>query len=234
MSAIPYCGPAPAPSAIYAAWNLDPFLLLALAGAAWLLRAQPTRVQVGLGLLTLAYVSPICALSAGLFSARSIHHLVVVFGAAPTLAEAVRGHRVPLPAAFVLHLAVFWMWHLPAVYQSALSSDLVYWVGQAALLGSSVLFWAALFRRDCSGPAAFFALAAMMMQMALLGAILTFARYAVYAPHSLTTQQYELSPLEDQQLAGLIMWVGSLPVTVAAGWPVLTRLLARLQREATA
>ena len=234
MSAIPYCGPAPDPAEALAAWNLDPILLAALAGAAWLLRHRSARVQAGLGLAALAYVSPICALSAGLFSARSIHHLLVVFGAAPLLAELLRGRRVPLPVGFTLHLAVFWIWHLPAFYQWALSSDVVYWLGQVALLGSAMLFWAAVFRRDAFSLTATFGLVAMMMQMGLLGAILTFARFALYAPHYLTTQQYGLSPLEDQQLAGLIMWVGSLPLTVAAGWPVLGRLFAQLQREATA
>jgi putative membrane protein len=74
----------------------------------------------------------------------------------------------------------------------------------------------------------------MMMQMGLLGAILTFARFALYAPHYLTTQQYGFSPLDDQQLAGLIMWVGSLPLTIVAGWPILARLFRHLQNEATA
>mgnify|MGYP001313606120 FL=1 len=234
MSAIPYCGPAPDPGALLTAWNLDPPLLALLAAAAWLLRAEPARVKVGLGLAALAYVSPLCGLSAGLFSARSAHHLLVVFGAAPLLAGALQTRRVSLPAAFLLHLAVFWLWHLPSLYQTALTSDLAYWFGQAALLGSSMIFWNAVFRRDAFGPTVLFTLVAMMMQMALLGAILTFALFALYAPHYLTTQQYGLSPLEDQQLAGLIMWIGSLPLTIAAGWPVLTRLLGQFQREARA
>jgi putative membrane protein len=234
MSAIPYCGPAPEPGALLTAWNLDPLLLAALAAVAWLLRAQPARVQLGLGLAALAYVSPLCALSAGLFSARSVHHLLIVFGAAPLLAQALRTPRVPLTAAFLLHLAVFWLWHLPSVYLWALSSDLAYWLGQAALLGSATLFWSALCKRDAFGPTVLFALFAMMMQMGLLGAILTFARFALYAPHYLTTQQYGFSPLDDQQLAGLIMWVGSLPLTIVAGWPILARLFRHLHNEATA
>jgi putative membrane protein len=181
-----------------------------------------------------AYVSPLCGLSAGLFSARSVHHLLVVFGAAPLLSELLRAQRIPLTAAFALHVGVFWGWHLPVAYQWALSSDLAYWLGQAALLGSSVLLWNALFRRDASGPQVFFILIAMVMQMGLLGAIITFAPQALYAPHFLTTQQYGLSPLEDQQLAGLVMWVGSLPLTALAGWAVLTRLFSRFEQKATA
>jgi len=234
MNAIPYCGPAPAPGMIPAAWNLDPVLLAVLAAAFWLLRAQPARVQLGLGLLAVAYVSPLCGLSAGLFSARSVHHLLVVFGAAPLLSRLFRARGIPLLAAFALNVGVFWGWHVPAAYQWALSSDAAYWLGQAALLGSSMLLWSALFRPDASGPHVFFALVAMVMQMGLLGAIITFAPQALYAPHFLTTQQYGLSPLEDQQLAGLIMWVGSLPLTALAGWAVLARLFSRFGREATA
>lgn len=234
MTAVPYCGPAPDPGAIHIAWNFDPVLLAALAAAAWLLRDRPVRVQVGLGLLAIAYVSPLCALSAGLFSARAAHHLLVVFGAAPLIAELLRARRIPLVHAFLLNVAVFWAWHLPSAYSWALSSDLAYWLGQAALLGSSALLWSALFRREVSAPAAFFILIAMVMQMGLLGAIITFAPQALYVPHFLTTQQYGLLPLEDQQLAGLLMWVGSLPLTVAAGWAVLARLFSRLQGEATA
>ena len=45
------------------------------------------------------------------------------------------------------------------------------------------------------------------MQMSLLGAVLTFGSRALFAPHFGTTAAWGLSPLEDQQLGGLIMWV---------------------------
>ena len=234
MTGIPYCGPAPAPGAILSAWNLDPLLLVALGALAWLLRGETRQVHWGLATLFLAYVSPICALSAGLFAARSLHHLLIVFAAAPLLAGLFRSVRVPLSLALLLSVFVFWAWHVPGVYQAVLSSDAAYWLGQIALLGSSALFWSGLFRRETSGPPAFFALIALVMQMGLLGAIITFAPQALYTPHLLTTQQYGFSPLEDQQLAGLIMWVGSLPLTVLAGWAVLARLFRRIGREATA
>ena len=41
----------------------------------------------------------------------------------------------------------------------------------------------------------------------LLGALLVFAGRPLFADHLATTAAYDLSPLEDQQLAGLIMWV---------------------------
>jgi putative membrane protein len=53
--------------------------------------------------------------------------------------------------------------------------------------------------------------------MGMLGALLTFARRPLYAPHADTTLAYGLTPLADQQLAGLVMWVpAALPYLLAA------------------
>ena len=45
------------------------------------------------------------------------------------------------------------------------------------------------------------------VQTGLLGALLTFAGRPLYAAHLSTTAAWGLTPLEDQQLAGLIMWI---------------------------
>lgn len=45
------------------------------------------------------------------------------------------------------------------------------------------------------------------MQMGFLGALLVFASGPLFATHFMTTQAFGLTPLEDQQLAGLLMWV---------------------------
>src|SRR3546814_16168347 len=76
---------------------------------------------------------------------------------------------------------------------------------QISLLLSACGLWVALLQS--SAPKAAAALLAMMVQMGLLGALLTFSGSALYAPHLLTTQAWGMSPLQDQQLAGLIMWV---------------------------
>ncbi len=231
MGAIPYCGPAPAPEGLWAAWNLDPLLIAALAALAWGLRREGTGVRIGLAVLAFAFVSPLCALTAGLFSARSVHHLVIVFAAAPLLAPTLRNWRVPLVPAFLVHLVVFWLWHLPAAYEIALSSDLAYWAGQIALVGSAVLMWRALEDREAAPTSVFFTIAAMVMQMGMLGALLTFAPRALYAPHYLTTQTYGLGVLADQQLAGLLMWLASLPLTLLAAWRPLARIVDQARRQ---
>lgn len=229
-----YCGPAPLPGALPWSWNFDPILIAALV-VLWFLWPRNAASTWGAALLAIIFVTPICALSAGLFSARSIHHVLTVLVAAPVLALAKpKLPNVPLSGALLFHVLIFWAWHIPGLYLWALSSHAAYWLGQIALIGSAVLFWNALFRRTTSVPGLFFALIAMAMQMGFLGAIITFAPQAVYAPHFATASLYGLTPLEDQQLAGLIMWVASLPLTFAAAWPALRCHLQELKREAAA
>lgn len=58
--------------------------------------------------------------------------------------------------------------------------------------------------------------AATLLQMTALGAYLTFASHPLFSPHFLTSPAYGLPPLEDQQLAGLLMWIpASLPFAAA-------------------
>ncbi len=67
--------------------------------------------------------------------------------------------------------------------------------------------------------AALLGLAGTVVQMGLLGALITFAPKPLYGPHLTTTWPWGLSPLEDQQIAGLIMWVPAMiPYLVAGLW----------------
>jgi hypothetical protein len=82
-----YCGPPPAPEGLWAAWNLDPALLAALAVLALVLgSSRPGAAAVAV--LLVAFVSPLCALSSALFAARTVHHVLLVAVAAPLLAAA--------------------------------------------------------------------------------------------------------------------------------------------------
>ena len=237
---VPYCGRAPLPAELWSRWNWDPVLLTllvaALVGGSMLFRTAPQQRLAwisGCVALLVAFISPFCALSSGLFAARSLHHLLVVALAGPLLGYALAGRccRMPLGLLTGAHILIFWTWHVPGPYAAALSSDLVYWVMQALLLGSAILFWAALYSAR-HAAAQIGALLAAAIQMGLLGAIITFAPTPVYAPHYFTTGLYGLSPLEDQQLAGLIMWVGSLPLILAAGTPLLRRYLVEAKTPA--
>jgi len=61
--------------------------------------------------------------------------------------------------------------------------------------------------------------------MGLLGAVLTFAGQAVYEPHAYSTLAWGLTPLEDQQAAGLIMWAPAAALYLAAALWRLGELL---------
>lgn len=202
-----YCGPAALPGALWQRWNLDPALLLALTALGFMLR----RSRAGLAavaFLAVAFVSPLCGLSAALFSARVVHHVILVALAAPLLALAWPARRVMPPSpALVLSTAVLWGWHLPAAYDLATSNIAVYWAMQLSLLGSALLFWQAVFGcRPWGGPA-LLGIVAAYVQMGMLGALLTFAPRQLYAIHQAAPLAWGLSPLDDQRLGGLIMWV---------------------------
>jgi putative membrane protein len=202
-----YCGEATVPALAWAAWNTDPLLLGALALMAAMLRRSPAGLAA-VAVLALAFVSPLCAMAAGLFSARVVHHVLLVTVAAPLLGLALAGWRVRGPVAlhFLVSTALLWLWHLPAAYDLALRDIGVYWVMQVTLLGSATLFWhAVLAGRGAVGGVLW--AAAGLIQMGLLGAILTLAPEALYAAHANAPFLWGLTPLADQQLGGLIMWV---------------------------
>lgn len=206
-----YCGPAPVPAELWARWNGDPVLLAALLGfSVWILSRRDGRLPSSAvaALFFIAFVSPLCALSSALFSARVIHHLLIMSIAAPLIAAALPRRRPAaggsLLAATLLQTLVLWLWHAPAPYAWALGSDAAYWLMEASLVGAAVVFW----RRVGAAPPleAGAALLFAMMQMGLLGALITFAGAPLYAPHLATTAVWGLTALGDQQLAGLIMW----------------------------
>ncbi|MGE8135911.1 cytochrome c oxidase assembly protein [Novosphingobium subterraneum] len=237
----PYCGAAPMPDELLARWNFDPALILAmLVGVtAWLLLLKPTGVErrsflAAAIMLALLFVSPFCALTSALFSARAAHHLALTALVAPLLALAWPTRPFAAPGGVAAwmggHALVFWFWHAPPVYGWALSHDLGYWLMQASLLTTAMMLWIAV--RSAPLPAGIAALLATMVQMGLLGALLTFSGSPLYAPHLIGPMAWGLTPLEDQQLAGLLMWAPGAGLYLAAALLLLARWLERERRAA--
>lgn len=225
-SAVPYCGSPPLPSTILAQWNFDPWLLLALgiAGfAAQKLELRQGPYIAGLVVLALLFISPLCALSSALFASRVTHHVVLTALAAPLLALSVRQGGKNLAGWTATHMIVFWAWHAPQFYAAALGAASIYGIMQLTLLGSAAGFWRAVL--SAPPPAATGALLASMVLMGLLGALLTFAGSPLYAWHLGHTAPWGLTPLEDQQLAGLIMWVAGGVIYLITALRVLSRSL---------
>ena len=228
---IPYCGVAPSPEIWLSRWNVDPVLLaslLLLALALWRLplsRDLTARRLLSLrgawALTVLLYVSPLCALSSAFFTVRVIHHIALVLAMAPLLVFGLEPllRRLPMSLwhATAIAAVVFWTWHAPAPYAAALSSVFFYALMQFTLLASAMAFWIAI--RRSSPPAAMAAILVTTVLMGLLGALITFAGRPLYAPHFASTLSWGVSPLEDQQLAGITMWApGSIAYLAAAMW----------------
>ena len=235
---LPYCGAAPVPADLLGRWNLDPLLLLGMAVVSWLLwratqfSSQRRLLMGAVGLAFVLFVSPFCALSSALFSARVTHHVLLAAALAPLLVQVFAPERRYAPGSPAiwtgLQALIFWLWHAPGLYAEALSSDLLYWLMQLTILGTATGFWAAI--RVAGALPAVAALLVSTVQMGMLGALITFANAPLYAPHFLTTSAWGLSALEDQQLAGLIMWAPSAAFYLAAALLVAQRWFAREER----
>jgi putative membrane protein len=211
---IAYCGPAAIPEDFWTRWNGDPLLLAALAALALAVgRGHSADARAGWGaiaLLVVVFVSPLCALASALFSARVLHHVLLIAAVAPLLAVAFPLRRLSSPPLAVLvgaHAVILWLWHAPGPYAWGLASVPAYGLMQVTLAGSAWLLWRAILAPAAQPGPALIALVATIGQMGLLGALIVFAPQPLYLVHLASAAPWGLSPLADQQLGGLLMWV---------------------------
>jgi len=221
---IAYCGPAAVPNDFWSRWNFDPVLLAVLAGVAIAIgRGHSANTRAGWGALALMFfifVSPLCALASALFSARVLHHVLLVAAVSPLLALAFPLRRVgspPLPILVLASAVILWLWHAPTAYEWGLSSVTAYWLMQGSLVGSAWLMWRAILAPAAAPGPALIALATTIGQMGLLGAVIVFAPRPIYLVHLSSTTPWGLSPLIDQQLGGLLMWVPAMVPYLGVG-----------------
>jgi putative membrane protein len=181
---------------------LTPVRLAALAGAGVALAA--------------ALSPPLQAAAEERLAAHMVQHLALLLLAAPLLAFALplaggACWRPPLWPVLVevAAIAVLWLWHLPAAYESAVRNHALHAAEHATLLATAAAFWwmlraAAVEGAHGGGIAALFLAA---VQGGILGGLLTFAPTPIYPSYT---------SLADQQLAGTLMWVPAAVVYVAA------------------
>jgi len=138
---------------------------------------------------------------------------------------------VSLPVvAWILHAAAIWIWHAPPLFQATLHSETVHTAQHLSFLFTGLLFWWALLRgteNRRGRVAGVLYLFTTALHTNLLGALLTFSRRVWYPIYGASTAPWGLTPLEDQQLAGLIMWI---PAGIAYLVAALA-LIARVLRE---
>jgi putative membrane protein len=107
----------------------------------------------------------------------------------------------------LLHALVLWIWHVPALFEAALRSETIHVLQHLGFFMTAALFWWALIHGRYGrvgygvGVAYVFATA---MHTQILGALLTFGSRIWYPTHASRTGA---AALDDQQLAGVIMWI---------------------------
>jgi putative membrane protein len=110
--------------------------------------------------------------------------------------------------ATLVHGIFLWVWHLPVLFDAAVRDEALHLLQHASFFGSAMLFWWALFRNGAGRRGYGLAICAIFVtavHSSLLGALLVVAPRVLYDAYATTV--FGLTPLEDQQLAGLVMWV---------------------------
>jgi putative membrane protein len=113
--------------------------------------------------------------------------------------------------AWLVHAFALWVWHHPYLFQLTLRSEAAHVAQHVSFFGTALIFWwvvAAPGRRQRmhAGLAVLYVFTTAV-QSAALGALLTFSSQPLYPEYARGAALWGLTPLEDQQLAGLIMWV---------------------------
>lgn len=134
--------------------------------------------------------------------------------------------------ATVLHGAAIWGWHSPQLYDATLTNEWAHAAQHASFLGTGLLFWWAMIYGRAKRPS--YGVSVMLVfftavHTTILGALLSVSEsswYTAYTP-AMTTP-WGFTPLEDQQLGGLIMWV---PATIAYLVAALALFLAWLKQS---
>ena len=183
-----------------------------------------------------AFLSPLCALSVALFSARIGQHMILILVAAPLIAMGLPPERpTKRPwrlwvSATALFLAL-WFWHMPIPYDATFTSVPIYWSMHITLFGSSIFLWRSLLEHPSHSTGQVLTAGSLtFLHMGLLGAVLTFAGRPLFLWHMTTTQVWGHTPLQDQQLGGSLMWVPGIAFFLWSTLLPLSRLWRALER----
>ena len=217
---------------------------------------QPWLFGAGLATVAVALVSPLDGRAHTRLAAHMVQHVLLLAVAPPLLVAAspvptllaglpaavgavvrhgltivrdeLRSPRWPAwtAAAVVAQTAVMWAWHAPGLYEAALRRPELHALEHLSFLGVGLLFWAtmaaAVGTRRGAGVMALFVAA---LPGSALGAALTLADHPWYASYP---------ALDDQQLAGVVMWAFAGTVYVVAAGVVFGLWLAAEQSYADA
>jgi putative membrane protein len=138
-------------------------------------------------------------------------------------------------AAFLIHAAALWIWHVPALFDATLDNSWVHALQHISFFGTALLFWWAITNSSVDRKNSFVGVLFLFLtslHSGILGALLTFTREIWYPVYTGTTAAWGFTALEDQQLGGLIMWVPSGLVYIGAGLLMFARVLGESEKRA--
>ena len=198
-------------------------------------------LAVGVAVLWIVVASPVAHLDHHLLIAHMAQHLVLMLLAAPLIL---------LGVAFIAsqwrpHPAFCWLagtltvvvWHVPATFELALRSHFWHAFEHASFFIAGILFWWPVIRPASDAARSGWSIPLYLFFATLpcdaLSAFLVFCGHVVYPHYSTGGGHFRLSPLEDQDVAGALMWV---TVTFAYLLPalVVTTQLLSGERERAA
>lgn len=195
-------------------------------------RTQVAAFLAGAVILFLTLQSPLDVVADRyLFSAHMLQHMIMVFAVAPLLLVGTPGwflrpivrQRALWPIAhfltrplvgLVLFNGVFTLYHFPTFYNASLASELLHALMHLVFLATAVIAWWPVMSPladlpRLSYPLQLLYLGAQSVLCQPVGAIITLAPEPLYTPYATAPRIIGLSPVEDQQIGGLMMWVGA-------------------------
>lgn len=221
---------------------------------------------IGLAAVGIALLSPLDGMGETLFSAHMVQHLVLILVAAPLLiygdplpammlalplrprltlrsiGRSAASHRMiafftPV-AVLLLHVGVLWVWHVPVLYEAAITHEWLHAAEHVTFLATALLFWSVVVPtgvrpRPGYGPRILFVFA-NLLQSGALGAIILFSAEVLYPLHEVGAAAWGLTALEDQQLAGAIMWIPAGIVYFIAMAALFLRWMREMDRRTDA
>jgi len=205
--------------------------------------------------LLAAFVSPLDDLGEQyLFSAHMVQH-VLLGDIAPLLLLLSLSRVIMRPATrrlaaveralgpfaspwigLVLWLGLMYLWHIPALYDLAVEHPLVHLLEHVSFFTAGVALWWPLvepvpMRRRLTGMQPLAYIASAKAGLAALGLVLTWSATAIYPYYERTPRIWGLSPVEDQNVGGVIMMVEQSLTLVLVMVALFVRMLVRSEVE---
>lgn len=190
---------------------------------------QETLFLLGIAAVFIALCSPLDELGDHyLFAAHMTQHMLLTYFAPALLLAGVPGWLVskvipdgtlrkvfnqitgPIPAFILLNLVV-WVWHIPVFYDATLASEGLHIVEHLTFIAAGLICWSPVLlasrREQVALPVQIFYLFASSLACTALAALLVFSAQPLYPYYAALPRAWGISPLFDQQLGGLIMWL---------------------------